>query len=87
MQATKYRELVHGTETQQTHTKHEWSPAVKGGTLGWGSEVQTIMYKIIYKNILYDMEIQSAVYNNCKWSMTFKTRESLDCTPVTYILH
>lgn len=44
------------------------------------------MYKIIYKDILYDMEIQSAVYN-CKWSMTFKTHESLDCTPVTYILH
>ena len=60
---------------------------VKGGTLGWGLEVQTIMYKISYKDILYDMEIQSAVYNNSKWSLTVKTRESLYCTPVTYILH
>jgi hypothetical protein len=31
------------------------------------SEVQTIRYKISYKDILYNMGIQPVFCNNCKW--------------------
>ena len=31
-------------------------------------------------------EIQPIFYNNYKWSIIFKSCESLYCTPVTYII-
>ena len=43
-----------------------------------------IFNKISYKDILYNMGNIANIYNNYKWSITFKNCESLYCTPVTY---
>ena len=53
-----------------------------------GSGIRAIhyWYKISYKGILYNMGNIANIYNNYKWSITFKSYESLYCTPVTYII-
>ena len=52
-------------------------------------EVQTIMYKINKTQgySLYNAgNIANVLYDNCKWSITFKSCESLYCTSVAYIV-
>ena len=44
-----------------------------------------IMYKKSYKDIVHSTE-NIASNNNYKWSINFKTFESLYCIPVTYII-
>ena len=39
--------------------------------------MQMIVYKISYKNALYNAGAQPIFYNNYKWNITFKNRESL----------
>ena len=57
------------------------------GNIGIGeSEVQTIRYKINYKDILYKWGIETMFYNNNKWSVTFKNYESLYCISIIYII-
>ena len=43
-------------------------------------------YKISYKDILYNTGNIANIYNNYKWSITFKNCESLYYTPVTYVI-
>ena len=40
-------------------------------------EVQTITYKINYKDILYNTGRQPIFYDNYKWNVTFKNCEPL----------
>ena len=61
------------------------------GERRWGkigvpdSEVQTAMYKKrSYKDILYSTGNLTNIYNNFKWSLTFKNCESLYYTSKTY---
>ena len=46
------------------------------------------MYKISYKDILYNMGKVQILYNNYKWNINFKNCDLLHCTLVTYnIVH
>ena len=46
------------------------------------------MYKISYKDILYNMGKVQILCNNYKWNINFKNCDSLHCTLVTYnIVH
>ena len=47
--------------------------------------VQTTECNTGYTNVLYNMGKIANIYNNYKWSITFKNCESLCCTFVTYI--
>ena len=53
-------------------------------------EVQTTMHKInkLQGYIIHHREYSQCFYKNYKWSITFKSHESLYCTLVTYnIVH
>ena len=78
MESKKYNKPVTITKKKQTHR-------YRGQTSGFQQkdgrrelrEMQTIRCKISYG-------MQEIFYNNYKWSTTFKSCESLYCTPVTY---
>ena len=53
--------------------------------LGVGDEIQTIRYKISYKDSLYNTTGNiSLFYNDYKWSITLRNCESLYCILATY---
>ena len=58
------------------------------GNIGVGDEeVQTIRYKISYKDIVYNMRTQPIFYKH-KWSVIIKNGKLLYYTPVSYnIVH
>ena len=74
----KYNKLVNITKEKQTHGYREQIIGCRGkregerGNIEVGDqEVQTIRYKICYKDILYNM-VNIAFYSNYKWSTTFR---------------
>ena len=54
-------------------------------------EVQSVIHKIIYKNISYNTGNVDSILNNCEWIVAFNNCESLYCAPVAcvtlYIYH
>ena len=96
MESKKYNKLVNITTTTKksrlintenklvvTSRKREEG---KGKIRVGDKEVQTVRYKISYKNLLYNTGNIANIYNDYKWSKTFKNCESLCYTPVTHII-
>lgn len=92
MQSKNSNKLVNVTKRKKIQIQRRNKLLVTSGKKGRGRDkigveeeevfYTFIMYKISYKEVLYN----TVFYSNSKWNTTFKDCEALYCTPITCVV-